>query len=59
MNKDYHFNGSFEDELKEKLLARYTVVFVPIHTVIFLFFDKRNQVSADLTAKDIHAQSYL
>ena len=24
INNDYHFNGSFEDGLKEKLLARYT-----------------------------------
>ena len=39
-----NFNGSFENELKEKLLARYTVVFFRFK-VIFLFFDYRNQVS--------------
>ena len=36
INKDYHFNGSFEDGLKEKLLARYTVVFFPIQSNIFV-----------------------
>ena len=35
-NKDYHFNGSFEDGLKEKLPARYTVVFFPIQSNIFV-----------------------
>ena len=43
INKDYHFNGSFEDGLKEKLLARYTVVFFPIQSNFF-FFNNRNQV---------------
>ena len=36
ITKDYHFNGSFEDELKEKLLARYTVVFFPIQSNILV-----------------------
>ena len=36
IKKDYHFNGSFEDGLKEKLLARYTVVFSPIQSNIFV-----------------------
>ena len=36
INKDYHFNGSFEDGLKEKLLASYTVVFFPIQSNIFV-----------------------
>ena len=34
INKDYHMNGSFEDGLKEKLLARYTVVFFPFCSFI-------------------------
>ena len=38
INEKYLFNGSFENELKQKLLARYTVVFFPI----------RNQVSFGL-----------
>ena len=29
-------NGSFANELKEKLLARYTVVFFPIQNNIFV-----------------------
>ena len=64
--KKYHFNGSFENELKEKLLARYISISIRFK-VIFLFFNNRNQVSyfcnsvnsADLEAKDTHAQSYL
>ena len=36
INKKYLFNGSFENELKEKLLARYIVVFVPIQRNIFV-----------------------
>ena len=36
INKDYDFSGSFEDGLKEKLLARYTVVFFPIRSNIFV-----------------------
>ena len=36
INKDYHFNGSLEDGLKVKLLARYTVVFFPIQSNIFV-----------------------
>ena len=34
--KKDHFNGSFENELKEKLLAHYTVVFFPIQSNIFV-----------------------
>ena len=34
--KKYHFNCSFENELKEKLLACYTVVFFPIQSDIFV-----------------------
>ena len=47
INKDYHFNGSFEDGLKEKLLARYTVVFFPIQSNIFVFL-QHERSSADL-----------
>ena len=61
----YHFNGSFENELKEKLFERYTVVFFPIQSNI-LSFKNRTQVSLSCDsvnsadqAKDIHAQSYL
>ena len=42
--KKYHFDGSFEKELKEKLLARYTVGFFRFK-VIFLFRNHRDQVS--------------
>ena len=36
INEKYLFNGSFENELKQKLLARYTVVFFPIQRNIFV-----------------------
>ena len=45
INKKYLFNGSFENELKEKLLALYTVVFFPFKE-IFLFFNNRKEVSS-------------
>ena len=36
--KKYHFNGSFENELKEKLLPCYTVEFFPIQSNIFVLW---------------------
>ena len=66
INKDYHFNGSFEDGLKEKLLARYTVVFFPIQSDIFVLLqhekgvDKTRHMKHSGTSRNIpeHEKNY-
>ena len=64
--KKYHFNGSFENELKEKLLSRYTVVFFPIQSNIFgsLITETRLAIFAIVSIvpifkRGIYTRSYL